>query len=997
MYAQSTTTQGTQQSNKSTATGSAPSQPKVSSSPGPINASPAPKKPIKLILPLAIIFAIIVVAGLGFLYLKGYLNGTILSPSTTSVSVTTTIGSTSVGAISNCESVSSAGKYFLSGAIKTNITSGACINVTASNVSVICDSSSNITGSGPFVGIPPFTYAIEVNGQRNVTVSGCNIMNFSYGIFAMSSNRLNLQDNNLSTNYMADIYLNNSHNSTINNNHLSKSSSTQGALFLTNHSTSDLIINNTDQYNQYYGINVNSSNDTFQNNFINGTEYSMRCSAPDGFVISSKASLNVCYNNTGCGFLECHGLNVPANLSLIILPKVIRTCGKITSPGSYMLESNVNMQQYVNTSNIFALLVPCIQVAAKNVVINCKGFGITNSTIALSASNIQNLTVENCHINSASQTGISLSNVSISYFYNLTLIKDNLAIQSYNSSINTFSNVLSTGSSYGLYLDGSFSNSFFDFNGSKNTYGVYLKDQSFSNIFNKDVFENNSKLDVFATADSTNSSYDLMQSTTCGTTDAVWATCKNFVSASLAYVPLSTCDVISSPGNYLLGSSVYGAPGKCLQINGAENVALNCENHTISSSEFASGPGLLVTNSLNVSIFGCNFVGFTSTVNVTNSSDVSVHAVSTQNSKIGVIFNKVSASSLTNSTINGTANESIIFNHVSSSKMLFNNLTLGQSLNIGILLNNSQNNTVLNNTGSRNYVGLELLGSSFNNMIQNNTMQLSTRFDYMCAPADDALSVENGGINYGTTKDGCNWLAAITTANPLVQCAVAQQPNLFLLSQDAKYGVGTVCFSVYNATTINCAGHTVIATDGGTFAQFIDATGASTIENCFLKGFVNTIESSGSVLTVYNNTIFENASGTTAINITDSRFGATVQDNNVSVPFTAIALSNIGSGISGAEFLKNNIVYQAATAYALSNITSFIVSNNTASVHTYNGLVISNSNFDSFQNNNFLSATTGLECTGGAQGASNDTDLGGNSCSSASNCFWIRSSSGRCQ
>jgi parallel beta-helix repeat protein len=263
MYNQGSSTQGSKPATPGSpstqaSTASAPSKP---SSNAPPKQQQAKKGGTFPIIPAVIIVLILVIGAAGFLYFKS----SILKAPTTSIPTTSTAIQSSVGAINGCQVISSAGEYFVPSDIKTGIISGSCINVTTSNVSVICDSS-KIVGSGPFEGIPPFTYAISINGQSNVTVSGCDLTNFSYGIFATASKNLVIKNNNLSVNYMADIYLNNTRNSTIQNNYLSMSSSTQGSLFLTNGSTGVKVLNNTIQYDQYYGINVNSSDDTFQNN-----------------------------------------------------------------------------------------------------------------------------------------------------------------------------------------------------------------------------------------------------------------------------------------------------------------------------------------------------------------------------------------------------------------------------------------------------------------------------------------------------------------------------------------------------------------------------------------------------------------------------------------------------------------------------------------------------------------------------------------------------------
>lgn len=934
------------------------------------------------IIPLIIIAVILALVVVFFLHYDGY----ILKSATTT---TTSSIQSKIATISSCEIIPRPGYYFVDSNIKTQIQGGPCINVSVSNVNIVCDSN-KIGGSGPFVIVPPFTYGIWIVNKTNITVSGCNIVNFSYGVFVQSSNNINIDNNNVSVNYVSNIYLNNTHNSTVNDNYLSRASGPDGSIFLTNRTTDTNIINNTVQYDLFFGINVNSSNNTFARNFLNDTEYSFRCSVPNGFVISSRAYSNVCYNSTGCGFIQCRGINIPTNISKLTLQNPINECGSIVQPGTYVLESNISMNQFVNISNILSLLTPCIRVASKNVVINCKGFGIYNSTTAISDRNMPNVTIENCRINNAA-VGIALSNASLSHVSNISLNSETYGVELLNTSLASFSNITATGDTYGISLSSSFSNIFQQLSILRNTYGIYLSNNSFSNTFNKGRVLNSSKIDVYATSDSQGTSYDLMLSITCGYTNALWGTCEHYIPPQLPYVPITTCGAISNSGNYLLFSGIVNARGRCLQIT-ASNVVLNCINHLIAASPSATGPGILVSNAQNVTIYSCSFANFPSAINISNSSGVTIKGTTSQDSGRGIFLDKAVNVTVYNSVLNGTVNASIELYHTSSSKIYRNLITYGQpDTGIGILLNGSQNNTIRNNSESRNNVGLELVGKSENNTIRNNTMQVNTKVDYMCM-GNSALDSENGGINYGTTKLGCGWLAVITPENPVIECPVVLQPGLILITQDYEYSAGSICFTVYaNSTTINCNGHTIIATNGGTFADFINTDG-SYIKNCFLKGFSDSITAKNvSSFTVFNNTILENSSASTAITISNARLSATVQANNVSAAYHGISLSNMG------VLLEDNYVTNAKVAYALSNVTSSYIKNNTASASTYNGIIINDSVINTFQDNNFTSAGTGMLCTSKSVGRLNNTDGGYNSCTSNVDCFWISGSSPKCQ
>ncbi len=931
---------------------------------------------------LSLIIVVIIGVSLYFIASKG-----ILSSSTTST-FTTTVVQGNITSFSSCTGIAKSGTYYLTANVKTAATDGACVNVTASNVDIICNSY-QIIGSGPFVGVPPFSYALMISNASNVSVNGCIFKNFSYGIFATSTNSLRLTNDNLSVNYVSNIYLSNVHNGTLSNDYMSKSSSVDGSLYLTNGTSGVLTVNSSVQYNQYYGVVVNASNNTFRNNLVNGTQYSFSCSAPNGFVVSNKAYLNLCYNNTGCGFVQCRGINIPANISKITLSSKLNSCGTISDSGYYSMSSNLNMGSFVNTSNPLSILNPCINVKAKNVVINCNGFSILGATTAIYVNSKSNVTVMNCKLENALVDGIMLDNVTQAHISNLTLVNDSLGLQLYNSSISTFTNISASRNLYGLYLSGSYANNFQGLNFSLNNYGVFLQSDSLSNNFNKDIILNSSSVDVYATPDSANATLNLMQSTTCNLTNAVWATCRHFVYTSLSYVPISSCGAIGAPGNYLLTTSLLNVQSQCLQIL-ANNVQLSCGGHTIASGEVDVGAGISFSNLKNITISNCSISLFKDAVNVTNSTVVNLDGLNVQGGTIGVRLGRVLYGSVANSQFNGTMNASILLSNTRSIDVINNTATDGLMQSVGIFTNSSYNNTILNNSAISEYIGMEFNGGSLNNTVQNNTVSGSTYTDFLCSQNAGALSAALGGINYGSTKTGCRWLAALPKFNPSVECSLSAAPNFIEFTQDSEYTYGSTCLTVYsNATTIDCDGHTIIAQNGGTFAAFMNSKG-SELENCYLKGFTTPVVSVNSSLNIFNNSVYLSPKNSGfAINLSNMESGTIVRTNNISgAGAFGIRISNSTSGS-----LLNNFVANAAIAYLLQNVSGFGVTNNTAYTNTSGGLLLVGSTGNPFRSNRFLSRTLGLQCEGSSGGASNNSDLGQNECSSVLNCNWMKSPS----
>ncbi len=226
--------------------------------------------PIKAI-EIALVVAIVVIGAAYLLFVTGHLH---IGNATTSLLLTTTIRSintaTKTYSFSGCSTLSEPGTYKLSGQAKYSGTTGSCISVTASNVNIMCDGE-QIIGSGPFDALPPFTNGIYVGNVENVSMSDCTIRNFSYGITAASSYGIKVENSNLTSNYMSNVYLMNTVSSTVYNNIISKALSREGAIYLANGSTNDTIRNNTVSFNQFYAINVSSNGNSYLYNKLNST------------------------------------------------------------------------------------------------------------------------------------------------------------------------------------------------------------------------------------------------------------------------------------------------------------------------------------------------------------------------------------------------------------------------------------------------------------------------------------------------------------------------------------------------------------------------------------------------------------------------------------------------------------------------------------------------------------------------------------------------------
>jgi parallel beta-helix repeat protein len=898
--------------------------------------------------------------------------------------VTTTITNTYSKQLTSCGSISAPGNYTLLSGVSYGNQSGSCIYIDAENVSLDCFGN-HISGAGPYDLNPPYTYGILVKDSRNVVVKDCAISNFSYGAYALNSYNTGFFNNSISFDIISNIYLNRSQNSSIYNNQLTESGSVSGSVYLGTGSNSTTLYNNTILFNAFYGINVQSSSNKFYQNYIRDTPTSFTCGISSSFPHSSYAFGNLCYNNTGCSFLSCGGFNTPPLISqLPISSGSVTGCGTISSSGSYSLSGNLDMDNFLNTSNplVKSLLETCITINSGNVTLDCHGFNITNAPVGISSTGFYNVTIENCRI-SNSVSGIELNEVSGSNVQNTTVTNSTTGINvSSSGPLDTFANVVLTNNRYGIYLHSTNTSTISGFETRYNSYGIYLNN-SFGNLMESGTAQNNTIADIFASSDAIATGENLVQKVTCGVTDALWATsCKYRISPQLSYYPVSSCEAINAPGNYSMQGNLLIRGLNCFQIK-SSNVILNCADHSVQLlSGTSAGYMALVSGESNVVIKNCASFGFGQGVGAFNSTDVKVLNSTFYGTAAGITFSKVNGGSVSNDTINSSTSYGISLNNTSNLSVSWNKLT-GKAGNSGIAVYNSTLNKIYSNVEEFGYLGFSFEGRSNLNNVTNNSAQQNTFDDYYCDAQNSGVYSERGGINFGVAKQGCNWMLSLNPTSRQISCVFISSPSTELLSTDYIYSYGQTCYyTTANSSTINCQGHTVLATDGGTFAYFNGSTG-SIVENCNLRGFTTPIISYKSQVELLNNTIYNySAINSSAVNLTWTR-NFEIQRNNISSYSTGVTLSNDLYGN-----VKDNNVNSTLVGYYLYNVTGTTIYGDTTSSLSKIGMELIDSTINYLQNNDLL-GTKGLLCFGTSNGSQSNTDKGGNQCSTTSGCAWI--------
>lgn len=920
---------------------------------------------------------------------------------------TTTLVTTINGAtvLTGCTTITSPGTYYLNRNINVTLGQGMCISVQSSNVELIGDQN-KLTGSGPFAGVPPYTYGIYVGSYNNVTINGVGLSSFSYGIYLNGTTGSTLMFNNVTNVAMAGIFLDGASNNLVVNNTVSNAASQSGAINLhmsqNNRIFRDVIINNAN-----YGLISNATNNTYQNDIFSNNPVDLFCP----FLNTSFRNSNLfgsasCNTNNYCNFAQCTTTNLPSNISSFILsPPLISSCGGIVVPGKYELARDINMNNYLNSSNPLASSQSCLKVNAPNVQINCNGHSISQSPYAINASGQFNTTVVNCMLLNNSVAGISADsnfNLKVS---NTTVVGGKFGVQATNGTIATIANLTTSQTTYGIYVNSSGAFSIGNFKSTNNAYGMYI-DGTIGITMSQGALLNNSKSDLWCTATTYNSTQNQYQSVQLTKTDCQWATGASiYQKPPITLFPVSSCYTVLQSGNYSLSANVVGG-NKCINIQ-ASNVNFDCKNFQITSG-IKNGTAIFIApGKSNVDISNCKIKNFQYGITSSNATGTILQKNNIESVSAGIwLLNVSNAQVLSNYIQNAQGVSTFVLNWLTNANIFGNTAfdTVGKNATDGFLiLNTTQSSITFNNATSTSGYGF-VFGNSINNSIYNNSARINGNADFFCSNSSSGLYVESGGVNIGDVEQNCKWMVAINPITTLQQpCLAITSATTIILSSDMVYKFGATCFNIHNnpplqvvndsarpatsanGTVINCAYHTVLASHGGTFVDIVNSSSV-VVENCYLKNFTNAVIATGFQPIVRNNTFTSIAN--TSINIYNAQY-AKVLNNRILNTTTGIYMSYVRY----ATISKNFIANAANTIVMLSGRGNLV--NSTTSSFGANGILISNSSVNNYQNNKILNMTNfGFFCVGSVGNVSSgNLDLGNNVCSSNKGCMWMGGSS----
>jgi len=241
--------------------------------------------------------------------------------------------------------------------------------------------------------------------------------------------------------------------------------------------------------------------------------------------------------------------------------------------------------------------------------------------------------------------------------------------------------------------------------------------------------------------------------------------------------PITNCMEIKQSGTYAMTSDIASAPGSCLNIHDAQNIVINCNSHSITSSN--ANTLVNVNNVSGISFTGCTFVltgyenSFVMTVNnsqafsYTSGSIRNDSAASPNSARMALSVGGITNLTLSGNTIRGMVLASGVNGGTISQNIISDD---GLYLNAGRNVVISQN-TVKGPTTQVAEYGLSSYGGS-NNQITNNIVLggwngqgPDFHNEYNDVGFDDGINVgvnETGTLIANNTLSD-NWDAGIET------------------------------------------------------------------------------------------------------------------------------------------------------------------------------------------------------------------------------------------
>ena len=897
---------------------------------------------------------------------------------------TTTLQQAGASAISGCSTISKPGAYYLSGNLNYTQASGACLTIEASDVA-LNGKGHRITGSGPFSDTQPYSYGVLLQGVSNVSMSNVTVQRFSYDMFMNSTSGSNVSYSNFTNATLSGIYMLAAYNNSVVHDHVSVSQSKQGGIYIASGSGNSFS-NVVSSGNAYYGLVLDSAGNSFSNDVFSSNPVDLVCNAASAPTSAGAFSNSTCSVNDFCGFASC-STNVPFNFSSVSLtPGPIDTCGTIYASGNYTLSGYISTSAYAGRQSSLSNGVSCIRILAPDVRLSCSGHQIKGSSYGVYVGQVPNASISDCLLENDTY-GVYMYKSLGPQVANSTFSNDTYGLFMNGTSAGSISDNRLLFNTYGLFVNSSPGTLFYNTNARNNSYGIYVN-TGYGSVFNGGSSSNNTNSDIYCSPYTYNSTTDLAQSFSCGLTSCKWASasCKQTVLPSLSVYPVSACRTITRPGTYELGQDLI-AQSTCLSI-AASDVALSCNGHSVRGSGF--GSAFLVGNETNVSISNCTASNFAFGINASGSTHLKLQSDSFSGVSAGFRLYNVTYSTLASLHVSGATGYGFNLTRLAASSVVNSTASTGASSAYGFAFINATRNSIGFDSATSNPGYGFYFKNARNNTVYNNSASSNKAGDYVCSGTSTGVYSNPISVDSGITKTGCDWLVETSGVVQGPSCTSFFSPSSVVFKRDLLFTSGSICFGVYansagsaNTTSIDCAGHTVYAEHGGTFAEISNASNVR-ISDCLLVNFTTGVQGNGQSASIHNNTIVYAGNAI----VLSGRFSS-VYGNRIQNGTNGIMIEN-----TTEVSVYNNRLYNNINSLVFSNASSATITNNTAQESVY-GAYLENTVRSTMQGNIFGDASKAdVYCAGTSLGnGSSNIDSGSNVCQAASNCGWFSVSS----
>ncbi|MBU0469927.1 MAG: right-handed parallel beta-helix repeat-containing protein [Nanoarchaeota archaeon] len=857
-------------------------------------------------------------------------------------------------------------------ATELNSSSGEGMAIVGNNVVFTCNGT--ILNGNASSQSPPYAddmRGIEIKNVNNVTVIGCTIYNFTYGVYIENAYNIELinltvYDNNQTGIYIGSLAYNVTvRDSVIKNrftsmqnygirllsakpsggeNHLINNTiynNTLYGIYLSDSSNTNLITQNT-IYNNSDGIFVNDSdgNSIYNNAIYNNANAGIRVLSSNLNDLGGNSLRNTIYGNTYGYLLESTTSTSDDGIT-----------GKIyqNTYGIYMNNSDPNIKDVTMYNNSFAGILinnsnPGSQfIEINNVTINGSIYGLyAVDSLKLKLSNDG----PNEYYNNS--YGIYLLRVNGSQLFGdvsigegpTTIHNNTNNILLVNSHLNTFEAVQSYGGLVGFNLTNSTYNNITTSNISMlSSFNLYLNNSNNNSIYNNYI--DNSTGGISAYDDSNNRwntskqlGTNIIEGSYLGgnwwsqyvnvfggndtTGDGIGDVPANFSISggnNFDFLPLTTtlvtCGNISQ--SFSLYQNIY-ANGSCMTVT-ANNITLNFNGYSLIGN--GSGTGVYIPNKTGVVVLNANILNFTTAIYINPSNNINVTNNNFTSNQVGL-------------SLSGTNNSRIFHNW-------FTNNSLG--LNLSQSSNNSIYNNYFNNTdNARDDGSINNWNLSYDCTVSNNSI-----ISGKCSGGNfwgNYLGKDTGGGAYphNETNDKIgDTNIPYTNSNK-----ITGGDYLPLTSDNGSVDLG--CQSVTSNVVLSA--NVVCLSGDGVVIAANDVT-----LNCNGKSISGSGIGSGVSVNGKNNVIIKNC------NITNFDYGIKIQNsNNVRIidgndlrtnDFYGVYLyKNVNTTINGNTLISdNNGVYSIES-------TNNIITNNTINLQKkFYGIYLFNSEVNRIENN----------------------------------------------